>query len=344
MDWISVPVEHREQETPRYCGPAAAQMVLGASGRDIETQDRLFHRWCNSQIDVSWTTSPESLAITLARRMPARADRRRVVTSASIDATTRRLCRAVSQGDAPIVLVYNLDHWIVVSGCQVSAWPAAADDIAYAIHGLMIHDPAIRRASGSRNAPLLHVVTYREWARSYLRFPVLPELVAYPPYKGRYIVIGADEPGASSPQQAFDNAYGDARPAEQAMRDASRALVEAPLLQSEPWISLREQLCPGKPVLTGSIVRDDDATWHVPFLRHDDQRTSARWGSTAGGVRGWLEPRGLEQTASDVPLVVRVGALTGEFREAIASQGGTLDLASIAGRDRWENAGYRLPE
>lgn len=344
---IMAPVPHIEQENARFCGPAVAQMVLAANGFGVSSQAELFDHWCNNGGDVPWTSSPRGIALTLGARMPERAARHQVVTSTSVEAITRVLCRAVSVGETPVMLVFKLDHWIVVNGCMVSDWPASAHDGAYAIHGLMIHDPAIRRDLRTPEAPLHHLVAYREWRRSYARFPVSAALVNYPPYQEKYIAICAGEPDGAFTQHDVANVYGPARSPEQAMGDARRALIEARLLAVDLWQAIAWESVPGRPVLTHSLTRDDDATYHVPFLRRTS-REHARsvlrpFGTTSGGPRGTLSPGAIAQLPV-VPLVIRVGAVTGEFREAIAVPDGGLDLASIAPREKWVAAGLLLPE
>src|SRR3954449_11026490 len=99
-----IPVMHTEQENERFCGPAAAQMVLAANGRDAETQEALFDRWCHGQGDIGWGSSPLGISRTLTRRLPNRADSYQIATTDTEEALSRKLCWALFQGSAAIVL------------------------------------------------------------------------------------------------------------------------------------------------------------------------------------------------------------------------------------------------
>src|SRR4051812_8715602 len=127
-----ISVMHIEQENERFCGPAAAQMVRAANGRNAETQEALFERWCRGQGDIGWASSPLGISRTLARRMPERASRYQIATTGTEEALSRKLCWALFQGSIPILLVNRSDHWIVVNGCGVSSPPISARDSSYA--------------------------------------------------------------------------------------------------------------------------------------------------------------------------------------------------------------------
>ena len=344
-----IPVMHAEQVNERYCGPAAAQMVLAANGLAIETQAALFDRWCHGQGDIGWASSPLGISRTLTRRMPVRARNYQIATTDTEEALSRKLCWALFQGSVAIVLVNRIDHWIVVSGCGVSAAPKSPQDPSYVIDHFMLHDPAVRRAEGSHHRQLLQVIPYAEWRRSYLRYAVSPALVSNPDYQNRYIAITDAEPGGAFDQPDLDEEPGETRSAEQAVLDAIAALRAEASLQQEPWKSLGASLIALQPVWTLGSSGDSNGVYHVPFCRKGDTHIVAetpmimRVGETSGGPRGTiLVPSARERTvpvAIDVPLIVSVGGWRGEFRGAIACPDGGIDLISVAPRERWEAAG-----
>jgi hypothetical protein len=344
-----IPVMHIEQENERFCGPAAAQMVLAANGHDAETQEALFERWCHGQGDIGWASSPLGISRTLARRMPEHASRYQIATTGTEEALSRKLCWALFQGSIPIVLVYRINHWIVVNGCGVSSTPMSAQDSSYAIDHFLVHDPAVRRTGQSQHRQLLQVVSYDEWRRSYLRYAVSPALVSNPEYQSKYVGIIDSEPGGEFDQPDLDEEPAETRSAEQAVFDAMTALRAEASLREEPWKRLGEALIPLQPVWTLGSLGDANGAYHVPFCRKSDIGVASatpvivRVGETSGGPRGTIlvphigKPR--SNRGIDVPLIVSVGSWHGEFRGAISCPDGGIELISVAPRERWEAAG-----
>ena len=347
-----LPVTHSEQENERFCGPAAAQMVLAANGLNAESQETLYDRWCHGQGDIGWASSPLGISRTLARRMPELASRHQIATTETEEALSRKLCWALFQGSIPIVLVNRIDHWVVVNGCGVSSTPASARDSSYAIDHLTLHDPAVRRSKRHRDRQLLQVISYAEWRRSYLRYAVSPALVDNPAYQRKYVAITDLEPGGHFEQPVADEQQGETRSPAQAGVDALAALRTEASLQGEPWKTLGESVVALRPVWTLGLSGDGSGVYHVPFCRKSDVSSAnltpliARIGETSGGPRGtilvpYVGERGTPASV-DVPLIVSVGGWDGAFCGAIACPGGGIDLASVAPRERWEAAGLSV--
>jgi len=346
-----IPVMHAEQENERFCGPAAAQMVLAANGLGTETQDALFERWCHGQGDIGWASSPLGLSRTLARRMPERASCHQIATTNTEESLSRKLCWALFQGSIPIVLVNRIDHWVVVNGCGVSSTPISAQDSSYEIDHFLLHDPAVRRSNHYQDQQLLQLVPYAEWRRNYLRYAVSPALVDNPLYQRKYIAITDLEPGGDFEPSVVEERPGESRSASQAIADALAVLQSEGSLQREPWKTLSESLVALRPVWTHGLSGDENGVYHVPFCRRNDISSFneipriVRIGETTGGPRGtilvpYVGERG-SPVAVDVPLIVSVGDWHGEFCGAIACPDGGIDLASVAPRERWEAAGLR---
>jgi hypothetical protein len=134
-------------DTEMYCGAATAQIVLDSIGvplADLD-QDLLYasHKAFGAPDPaMNWFTAPDGLQGTLNDRKPANFPGTfKLWALESEEAISRKLCWAIVRGVAPIALVQNGLHWIVVVGFEASAVPTSSTDTSYEILSFDVYNP-----------------------------------------------------------------------------------------------------------------------------------------------------------------------------------------------------------
>ena len=140
-------VTYHEQEdhgADQYCGAASAQMVLESIGAGRIDQEVLYTgcKTCSAKDQRHWDSAPDGLVCTLNQHRPAGFPGSfRLWELPSEEAISRKLCWAIEQGVAPIVLTSGASHWMVVVGYEASALPRSSTDTAYQIIRFEVCDP-----------------------------------------------------------------------------------------------------------------------------------------------------------------------------------------------------------
>src|SRR5262245_53151400 len=130
-------VKAHQQDTEYYCGAACAQMVIATlgTGPGILDQDDLYTSYCHDTVDVgvNWKTAPDGLTQTMnAYRPPTKSFNLFALNTE--ESISRKICWTICQYQvAPIALVLDSGHWIVVLGYDASADPSSAADNTYSI-------------------------------------------------------------------------------------------------------------------------------------------------------------------------------------------------------------------
>jgi hypothetical protein len=280
-------VPYHQQDTNFYCGAACAQMVLGALGQPLLSQDDLYNDNHNHSVEPgAWSSPPDGLCWTMNNRQAQK--------HFTLDETdteepiSRTICWAVCHYQcAPIALVFGGNHWVVVRGCTVSAAPASAFDTAYTIAGFDINNPwppvpgppgppphaegDVCGSGGNRGVADINV-SYDTWRRDYLTANVFGAV-----WQGRFVAVcDPDRPGApglpepSPPSKRKRRFDGQRLLDGGVVRDDLRGnLTDAGLLSHPVWSKVFEDVVPAEPLLVQRLDRPSDRYWIVPTVdRH----------------------------------------------------------------------------
>ena len=150
-------VPYYSQGPDPYCGPASADMVLAAIDGTVESLDRLYSRiknashveegmTCDDGTFKKWSSAPDGLAAAITDLSPSALERPfRICSLDSDQALTRRVIWSIyrdhAQNIPQVVLVYGVQHWLVVEGYDTSDDPKGADDGSYTINAIFFKDP-----------------------------------------------------------------------------------------------------------------------------------------------------------------------------------------------------------
>lgn len=291
-----------------YCGCACSEMVLSMLGISV-TQKTMFGLTHDPNKAI-WGSTPDLLSAGLKQYVsgPGSSNFERNST-ASEEGLSRKICWAIKKyGTRPIALVYGRGHWIVVNGFQSSAEPASSDDADYQISNIFIDNPYMQRSkdSATNGHALYEVVPYAEWRRHYLAAPV-PSQETDLDYRGYYIGILDQEPAGSFVDQMYvPNIPSGATPIPtiDAAQTAENLLSTLDVFQvSAPWYKF-----PGQ-VRASAILLDRDSRW----LQDDSYFVAFEW----------INPATPEHL---YPLLMRISALDGTFRGAVAVPDGSTYL------------------
>jgi len=126
-------VGYHQQDTSYYCGAACAQMVLHSIGQPLLSQDDLYNDNHSHTVEPSyWSTPPDGLQWTLNNRQSGKYFA--LDSDNTEDSISRMICWTVHYWKvAPIALVENGNHWVVVHGYTASAAPQSWDDTSFSI-------------------------------------------------------------------------------------------------------------------------------------------------------------------------------------------------------------------
>jgi hypothetical protein len=133
------------QTTGYYCGAASAQMILdylhGWGGNPQLTQDNLYNIIQNHKTDNNFYTDPDGLKGCLNQESPA-ANRWIVHSGNNVEVASRKLIVTMNAYDSPpAALIYDGDHWVVVSGVTATESPSM-NKPSFIIYTIEIKDPA----------------------------------------------------------------------------------------------------------------------------------------------------------------------------------------------------------
>ena len=127
-----------------YCGAASAQMILDYvnnwGGNPQLTQLNLYNTIQNFKTDNNFYTDPDGLCGCLNQESPA-ANQWLVHSGNSVDETTRKLLVTMETYDAPpAALIFDGDHWVVVSGTTATEGPSM-NKPSFIVYTIQVQDP-----------------------------------------------------------------------------------------------------------------------------------------------------------------------------------------------------------
>jgi hypothetical protein len=333
-------VPYHQQNTGDYCGPACAEMVLSFLRGTLLQQEDLFNQICSYNIhENGWVTDPAGLLGVLNNppslsSLPARFS---LDALESEDAVSRKICwtiHASSQRDAlaiaPIALVLDKTHWVVVRGYTATAEPGCPSDTGYAIDSFDINDPSPQVPvsdppppppphdpddgcgdGGARGTPNGNV-SYGTWRDTYLA------RVNSGYWQGKFVALCNTDPPSNAAASTGEIALGDVAPGDgrllRAESIAEVAVMEMKargLLERSAWAEAFGGR-PGRPILVQRLDRLDSFYYLVPFDGSDGApggavAVDARYGNYRQSVvftqkerRGFRQFEELENVAEHV--------------------------------------------
>jgi hypothetical protein len=325
-------VAYHQQDTDSYCGAACAQMVLRALGQPLLAQANLFtDNQAHTVEGAAWLTAPDGLCWTLNNRQAAK--RFTLDSTDTEEPISRTICWSIHHYQcAPVALVYNGNHWLVVRGYSATAAPSSAFDTAYTIQSFDLNNPFppvpalpgppphsdndVCVSGGNRGVADINV-SYATWQSDYL----LPNTFGAV-WLGRYVAVCDPDPtdarppgGPTTPPQgapltspAAAHSGGSPRPLDAAfVRENLVARLSSAGLMSHPlWSKVFEQVRTGEPMLVQRLDREDRYYWIVPT---QDDRGTAR-------------------------AAVAVDAYTGDYQQALSIRDQQSSMFGFAPLDR----------
>lgn len=188
-------VLYHQQDNNFYCGPACLQMVLNSMGTPVEhlSQDILYADANSHSIadpGAAWFSAPDGMLWTIDHWNPTPTTHFFILHQEDTEESiSRKIVSTIKFFKvAPIALVKDMQHWVVVTGYTVSSEPVGFDDVSYFIMGFFVNDPAPPLLiSSSGAAPPPHwafdpcgfgdvtvfgqanqYIGYDEWATTYM--------------------------------------------------------------------------------------------------------------------------------------------------------------------------------
>lgn len=284
----SLAVPYHQQDNDYYCGPACAQMVIESIGGGIIDQATLYSDAGSNTIEsASWYTAPDGLQWILNDRRPAGfGGWFALYPLANEDATSRKIVWTIHHyGVAPVALVFDGDHWVVVRGYDVSAHPGSASDTGYTINAFDINNPAPPVPSpaspppppppphsagdgcgtgGDRGTPNVHVA-YGTWQSTYMTGNTYGTK-----WNGKYVAVCDPDPPAErfgEQAPARERLPGDRLIApREAIELALTGVREYGLLERKDWAAVLERTEPSAGHLVQRLDVADSFYCLVPFV------------------------------------------------------------------------------
>jgi hypothetical protein len=316
-------VGYHQQDTDYYCGAACAQMVLHAVGQPLVSQDDLYNDNHSHTIEPnSWSTPPDGLQRTMNNRQSTKYFA--LDSLDTEDAISRMLCWTIHYWKvAPIALVENGNHWVVVHGYTASAAPNSSEDLSYTISSFDINDPwpptptpapppphsdGDSCGSGGAHGVATTNVSYGTWQSDYMTANAFGTQ-----WLGKYVAVcDPHRPPTFGPRPLPEIArpFNGERilPATVVQEQFQTILQQAGLLAHPQWSGLLNVVRPANAVLVQRLDRGDSYYWIVPAI------------DTQGSLRA----------------AVRFDARFGNYQQAIAVQNSRADV-----RSRQERRGHR---
>jgi hypothetical protein len=131
-----------QQDSPDYCGPASAQMVLNYLKAGLISQEDLYRVGSMGSIPAkwgtNWSTDPDALKHMLYSYQSQCSYE--IMVENTIKATIGNILLALIDSRSPVpILVLNEQHWIVITGALTKEEPVPGGVCAFL--GFYINDP-----------------------------------------------------------------------------------------------------------------------------------------------------------------------------------------------------------
>jgi hypothetical protein len=294
-------VGYHQQDTDNYCGAACAQMVLHSVGQPLISQDDLYNDNHSHSVEPSyWSTPPDGLQWTLNNRQTGKYFA--LDSDDTEDSISRMLCWTIHYWKvAPIALVEDGNHWVVVHGYTASAAPQSWDDVSYTISSFDINDPwpptptpapppphsdgDVCGSGGVRGVASSNV-SYATWQSDYMTANSWGVQ-----WKGKY--VGVCDPRrpprigqrpAPAAQRPFS---GERLLAASVIEQQFRTLLrQSDLLAHPAWADVLESVQPKDAALVQRLDRTDSYYWIVPAVdSRGGLRTAVRFDARFGNYQ-----------------------------------------------------------
>jgi hypothetical protein len=274
-------VGYHQQDTSYYCGAACAQMVLHTLGQPLISQDDLYNDNHSHSIEPgSWSTPPDGLQWTLNNLQSTKYFA--LDSLDSEDANSRMLCWTIHFWKvAPIALVEDGNHWVVVHGYTASAAPSSSDDLSYTISSFDINDPwpptptpgpppphsdGDSCGTGGAHGVANSNVSYGTWRADYMTANTFGTR-----WLGKYVAVcDPSRPPAfgSRPLPKTEGRFsGERLLTGSHMQEEFRPILDQSGLLAHPhWAKILDGVRPSEPVLVQRLDRPDSYYWIVPAI------------------------------------------------------------------------------
>ena len=294
-------VGYHQQDTDNYCGAACAQMVLHSVGQPLISQDDLYNDNHSHSVEPSyWSTPPDGLQWTLNNRQTGKYFA--LDSDNTEDSISRMLCWTVHYWKvAPIALVEDGNHWVVVHGYTASAAPQSWDDVSYTISSFDINDPwpptptpapppphsdgDVCGSGGVRGVASSNV-SYATWQSDYMTANSWGVQ-----WKGKYVAVcdprrppRIGQRPAPAAQRPFS---GERLLAASVIEQQFRTLLrQSDLLAHPAWADVLESVQPKDAALVQRLDRTDSYYWIVPAVdSRGGLRTAVRFDARFGNYQ-----------------------------------------------------------
>ena len=266
------------QDSDEYCGAACAQMVLDSSpiNRGILPQNQLYTESQNNSVEPAiWFSPPDGLKYVMNHN-----DSRGfgffslVDTPTDNDVRTTQIINTINLYKvAPIVLINNGLHWVVVYGYEVDPEAEPRQIKLYVNNPYYDSGKIVMHTSGGDacpNNPLARItdseVPYDIWIRDYL---TKASFGSVDNWNGKYVAICDPAPVEKKILKPFAfkkytegnqliNPY-------QAKEFAMKAIKKHNLFTNKMSVKYLKKLIPGEPKLVKRIDRKNDYYYIVPI-------------------------------------------------------------------------------
>jgi hypothetical protein len=278
-------------------------MLLESVGiRDL-TQQELYDNECHDPAQT-WFNFPTGIAATIANHdVTGLLGEYSVQPCASAMGLTRKSIWMIeNKGRAPVVLVRQRSHWVLLVGYESDRAPVSADDGGYEILTLYVQDPNFHRSSSAPTGSELQAKSPYEW----FCIETKRHVPTGEPYGDSWVMVGSSDPEGrfDLPNCTRGGAHlferGDAQASDESkvsrdfdpLEAAESAIREQPFAASEPWSKALQDAHARWVIPVQDLEFDNESTFLVPFQR-------------AGGDQ------------ADSPIAVRIDGETGKFRSAL---------------------------
>jgi hypothetical protein len=283
-------------------------MVLHSIGQPLISQDDLYNDNHSHTIEPNnWSTPPDGLQWTLNNRQSGKYFA--LDSDNTEDSISRMLCWTIHYWKvAPIALVENGNHWVVVHGYSASAAPTSWDDVTYSISSFDINDPwpptpapapppphtdgDVCGSGGTHGAASTNIA-YATWQSDYMTANVYGTQ-----WLGKYVAVcDPRRPPSVGPRPLVgEERYfsGEELVSPQLMQQNFRLILERSGFLNHPkWNRVFEGLRPAEPVLVQRLDRSDSYYWIVPAVDGQESlRAAARFDARFGNYQQAITAQG----------------------------------------------------
>jgi hypothetical protein len=141
-------IPFHQQDNDHFCGAACLQMVLTSLGTPVENlyQEQLFDeiiRKSSTDPAGTWYAAPDGMLQTITDRNPVPSLHSFLLYAAnSEEQISRNIVFTISTFQiGPIALVFDMQHWCVISGYSLFREPTPEGDSVYIILGFWVKNP-----------------------------------------------------------------------------------------------------------------------------------------------------------------------------------------------------------